>query len=298
MRLSEIASTGCVEVLRDGRFTNLGLLSHRGEDVLAGYYDRRFLSVLLNNSDITCVITSRELAGDVPARVGLAIAEDAKYAFYTLHEHLYRHTDFYWRDFPTEIAAGAQIHETAYIAPRNVRIGPGTIVEPRAIVLERCLIGSDVMIRAGAIVGGEGFEPKWVGSRHLNIPHAGGVRIRNGAAILCGAHLARSVFGGFTEIGEGAVIDALVHIAHNATIGRNCEIAANVVVAGSTTIGDRVWIGPNACVSSEVEVGDDAFISLGSVAIHPVPAGGRVSGYFAFDHQKYKQAWKRFREVG
>jgi hypothetical protein len=44
-------------------------------------------------------------------------------------------------------------------------------------------------------------------------------------------------------------------------------------------------------------VGDEAFISLGSVVIHSVPAGARVSGYFAFDHKKYKQAWKRLAEV-
>jgi UDP-3-O-[3-hydroxymyristoyl] glucosamine N-acyltransferase len=294
MRLTEIPRIVPVEVVRDGRFGTLGLLSHRGDGVLAGYYDARFANVLTQNSDLTCVITTRKLAPDVPEHIALATADDAKIALYGLHEYLHRKTDFYWKDFQTEIAPDARIHESAYVAPRNVRIGSGTVVEPLAIVLERSIVGSHVTIRSGAMIGGEGFEPKWVGDRHLNIPHAGGVKIGNRVEILCGAHIARSVFGGFTEIGDGTVVDALVHIAHNAIIGRDCEIAANAVVAGSVKVGDQVWIGPNACISSEVEIGNRAFITLGSVVIHSVPERGRVTGYFAFEHDKFKRAFHRF----
>jgi UDP-3-O-[3-hydroxymyristoyl] glucosamine N-acyltransferase len=297
MQLSDIASIVPVEVIRNRAFSNLGLLSHRGEGVLAGFYDPHFAPAMHANPDLSCVITTRELAPEVPGHIAIALADDVKAAFYGLHEHLHRATDFYWQEFPTEIAADAQVHETAYVAPKNVRIGSGCVIGPRAIILEKCILGSNVTVLSGAMVGGEGFEPKWVGGRHLNIPHAGGVKIDDGAQVLCGAHIARAVFRGFTEIGAGSIVDALVHVAHNARIGKNCEIAANTVIAGTTNIGDEVWIGPNACVSSEVKIGDHSFVSLGSVLIHSIPEQSRVSGYFAFDHKKYKRAWKRFSEV-
>ena len=294
MQLSEIAQIVDVLVVRGGDFDNLGLLTHREGRVLAGYYEERFARAL-QNPHLACVISSDALAPQVPDHIGLAVADDVKAAFYRLHEYLCRHTEFYWKDFETEIAADARIHGSAYVAPLNVRIGNRTTVAPRAIILEHSIIGSDYTIHAGAVIGGEGFEPKWVAEKHLVIPHAGGVRIGDCVQIMCCAHLARAVFGGFTEIGDGSIVDALVHIAHNAKIGRNCEIAANALVAGSTSIGDGVWIGPNACVSSEVRVGNHAFISLGSVVIDDVPDGGRVTGYFAFDHREYKRSHRLFK---
>jgi UDP-3-O-[3-hydroxymyristoyl] glucosamine N-acyltransferase len=294
VRLTDLTAIIPVRVLRDESFASLGLLPHPGDGVLAGYYDPRFTPVLTQNPDLSCVITTEELAPQVPEHIGVAIANDAKEAFYLLHEHLHQSTEFYWKDFPSEIAPDACIHQSAFVAPQNVRIGSGTRVDPHAVILERSIIGSNVNIRSGSFIGGEGFEPKWVGKRHINVPHAGGVKIGDHVQVLCGAHIARAVFGGFTEIGDGSVVDALVHIAHNAKIGRNCEIAANTVVAGSTTIGDEVWIGPNACISSEVQIGNRAFISLGSVVIHAVPEGARVTGYFAFDHKKFKRAFQLF----
>jgi UDP-3-O-[3-hydroxymyristoyl] glucosamine N-acyltransferase len=296
MRLSEIDQLAKVELVRDGEFDNLGLLSHGGTRVLAAFYDNRFANLLTQNPDLSCVITSAALAAEVPEHLGLAIADDVKTEFYGLHENLVRHGEFYWKDFKTEIAADARIHKSAYVAPINVRIGNRTIVGPRAVVLERSIIGSDCTIHSGAVIGGEGFEPKWIAGRHLLIPHAGGVKLGNSVEILCGTHVACAVFGGVTEIGEGTKIDALVHIAHNSRIGSNCEIAANAFVGGSATVGDGVWIGPNACVSSEVRVGNRAFITLGSVVIHEVHEEEHVSGYFAFNHREYKRAYKLFRE--
>jgi UDP-3-O-[3-hydroxymyristoyl] glucosamine N-acyltransferase len=293
--LKEISAVAGIEVVRDGSFSNLGLLSHAGGAILAGFYEARFVSLLRSNPDISCILTTKQLADQVPESIAVAIADDVKVAFYGLHEYLHRNTEFYWKEFETEVAPDAQIDKTASVAARNVRIGSGTVVGPHAVILERCLIGANVAIHPGAVIGGEGFEPKWVGGKHVNISHAGGVRIGDGVQLLAQAHVARAVFGGFTEIGEGCIIDVNVHIAHNAKVGANCEIAANAVVAGSTTLGDEVWIGPNASVSSEVTVGKRGFVTLGSVVIHPVAENAHVSGYFAFDHREFKQAWKRFR---
>jgi len=284
MKLFDLQTLGAMRILRDGEFRSLGLLSHRGDRLLVAFYDSRFTHRLVQNCDVSCVLTSSVLADRVPSTLAVAIVEDPQAVFYRAHRYLLQNTTFYGEDFPTEVSADAAVHPEAWIAPRNVRIGPGCMVEAHAIVLERTIMGAGVVIRAGAVVGGEGFEPKNIDGRKEIIPHAGGVRLHDRVEVQSNSHIAKSVFGSCTEIGEGTKIDALVHIAHNAQIGRDCEIAAGAVVAGSTRIGDRVWIGPGAVVSSEVRIGNDAAISLGAVVIRDVPDGQRVSGNFAIDH--------------
>jgi UDP-3-O-[3-hydroxymyristoyl] glucosamine N-acyltransferase len=88
-----------------------------------------------------------------------------------------RNTSFYWEDFQSKIASDAYVHPKAHVAPKNVRIASGTVIEANATIHERCIIGSGSIIRSGCVIGGEGFEPKWVGGRHINVPHAGGVLI-------------------------------------------------------------------------------------------------------------------------
>jgi FkbH-like protein len=270
MKLSEISKLVRIEILRDGEFNSLGLLSHNSDKMLVALYDLDYLDKVNLNSHIACVITTPEIAPSLPDRVEIAVCEDPKTAFYKIHHYLFTETNFYWNDFDSEISPEAIIHERAYIAPKNVRIGSGSIVEPNAVILERSIVGQNVIIRSGAVIGGEGFEPKYVGEKHVIIPHAGGVLLHNEVEIQANTHVARSVFGSFTEVGQGSKVDALVHIAHNVLIGAHCEIAAGAVVAGSTTVGDNVWIGPNATISSELRIGNNAFIGLGSIVTKDV----------------------------
>jgi len=140
------------------------------------------------------------------------------------------------------------------------------------------VIGEDVVVHSGAVIGGEGFEPKLVDGRHIIVPHAGGVQLGDRSEILCNSHVAKSVFGGYTHVGEDTKIDALVYIAHNVAIGSYCEIAAGAIVCGSVRISDKVWIGPGAVISSGVSIGLSAFIALGSVVCMDVPAGAMTAG--------------------
>lgn len=287
MHLSQIGSVISATILRDGQFSALGLLSHDSGMMLVGFYDRSYFDRLITNPNVTCVITSPDLALLLPERLAVAVCEDPKTCFYQAHNHLLKHTGFYWTDFDSEIAPDAVVHQRAYVAPKNVRIGAGSIIEPNATILERSIIGRNVIIRAGAVIGGEGFEPKFVGGKHVVVPHAGGVLLHDEVEVQACTHIARSVFGGFTEIGEATKVDALVHIAHNVRVGSHCEITACVMVAGSVVIGDNVFIGPNASISSEVRIGNGAFVTLGSVVTKDVADGQRVSGNFAIEHSRF-----------
>jgi len=170
------------------------------------------------------------------------------------------------------------VARTAHVAEKNVRIGARSVVEAGAVLYGGTLIGEDVVVRSGAVIGGEGFEPKMIGDRRIMVPHAGGVRLGSRVEILSNSHVAKSVFGDYTEVGADTKVDALVHIAHNVKIGAFCKIASGAVIAGSTSLGDHVWIGPGAIISSEVSIGPGVFVALGSVVIHDIQSGCRVFG--------------------
>lgn len=287
MRLSDVAQIGALKVVRDGEFRSLGLLSHRQEAMLVQFYDHKFAPAVSGNPNITCVITTQELSAKISRDLAIAVCSEPSASFYRVHEYLLRETSFYGVDFDTEIAPTAVIHPTAYVASRNVRIGARTVVEPKAVILDKCVIGDDVVIRAGTVIGGEGCEPKWVSGRHMIVPHAGGVRIGDRVEIQGNAHVARSLFGGFTEIGNDTKVDGMAHVAHNVRIGQGCEIGACTMIAGSTTIGDRVCLGPNSSISSELSIGDGANVTLGAVVTRDVQPGQKVTGHFAVDHRKF-----------
>jgi UDP-3-O-[3-hydroxymyristoyl] glucosamine N-acyltransferase len=287
MRLSQLTDVVSMNILRDGEFGSLGLLSHDADNMLVGFYDPDYFDQLVGNDHVTCVITNPDLAPRLPSHLAVAVCDDPKTIFYQIHSYLFNQTDFYWTDFDSDISPEAIVHERAYVAPKNVRIGKGTIIEPNVTILERSIIGEDVVIRSGAVIGGEGFEPKYVGGKHIIVPHAGGVLLHNRVEIQANTHVARSVFGGFTELGEDTKVDALVHIAHNVRIGCRCEIAACAMIGGSAIIGDDVFIGPNASISSEIRIGNGAFVTLGAVVTRDVPDGQRVSGNFAIEHSRF-----------
>src|SRR5262245_11805466 len=157
VRLSGIAAAGSISVYRDRSFDNLGFLHQRGQPMLAFLEHERFLPALLKNDWVSVVLTRAELVQAVPEKLGVGVCSEPRLAFALVHNRL-ASAGFYWRDFPTSIAPDASVHPTAWIAERNVRIGPRTIVEPRAAILERCVIGEDVLVGAGAVLGGVGFQ--------------------------------------------------------------------------------------------------------------------------------------------
>ena len=242
---------------------------------------------LRDNPRVACVVTTNDLRFSIPTELGVCIADSPRLFFYQLHNYLVRDTTFYWSDRPTRISPSARIHPAAYVAERNVVVGDNVIIEPRAAILERVTVEADVAIRAGVVLGSEGFQVSLVGQEVLRVAHGGGVLIGRGCEIQANSCVDRSVFGGATEIGMHSSLDNLVHIAHDVRIGSRARIAACAMIAGSATLGDDVWVGPAAAISSEVTVGNGAVVSIGAVVTRDVPPGARVTGNFAVDHERF-----------
>ena len=287
MRLTEVPVLKREAIVRDGAFRSLGFVIHSRQDMLVPLYDARYLDAYERAAHVSCAIATRALASKVPIGQGLVIDDDPATLLYKVHIHLAENTKFYGEDFATEIAPSARIEPGAHVATRNVRIGPGTVIEPNATVLGRSIIGADVIIRAGCVIGAQGFGIRDMDGKRINIPHAGGVRIEDNVEILSNCSIAKGTFGSFTTIGRDTKINACTYVAHNVVVGERCQIAASAVLAGSVKIGNDVWVGPNSTISNGVSIGDGAKISLGAVVTRDVPAGTRVTGNFAVEHDKF-----------
>ena len=286
MKLADISSVAGTSVIRDGEFASLGLIAYETAGLLVFVESANYLNDLAANARIGCVITTSELAGNIPGSLGVATTTKPREAFYTLHNHLAQ-TEFYGKRFASEVSTTARVHPRAYVAEHNVRIGDNCVVEPNATIHEGAVLDEGVIVRSGAIIGSEGFQFTRLGDRLLAVAHAGGVRLERGVEIQSCTCVDRALFGGFTIIGEDSKIDNLVHIAHNVRLGKRNLVVAGAMIAGSVISGDDVWFGPQCAISNGLTVGSRATITVGAVVTKNVEEGTRVSGNFAVDHARF-----------
>lgn len=286
MKLSEMKE-GSIEIVIDGEFKSLGLVTHNNPKQLVFIEDSKYLPTLLKKPNISSAITTEELVPSIPEGLGIGISKSPRKSFYEIHNYLAKDTNFYWKLFKTEIASSAKIHPTAYVAERNVHIGERCEIGPNVSILENTILEDDVIVRARSVIGTEGFEFERTGEKIMPAIHAGGVLLHNRVEIQANCCVCKALFGSFTEIGEDTKVGSLIYISHNVIIGKRCLLAPCAQVGGSTIIGDDVWIGPSASISSLVEIGDGASVTIGSVVPKNVAPGQRVTGNFAIDHDKF-----------
>lgn len=295
MKLSEVKYIPEGYIIRDGEFCSAGLITYNFPKQMVFVEDIKYLDALLNKKNVSCVVVSGEIARDIPSNYGIIISDKPRKTFYEIHNYLAKNSDFYGDLFENDISSSSYIHPTAYVAEKGVIIGNRCYIGSNVSIFEKTVIEDDVIIRSGSVIGTEGFEFKRIDNQIIPVTHAGGVLIHNNVEIQANCCVAKSVFGGFTEIGEHTKIDNLIHIAHNVKIGKRCLIAACTMIGGSSNIGNDVWIGPSSSISSEIKIEDGASITLGSVVTKDVSKGQKVTGNFAIDHDKFIKFIKSIR---
>lgn len=216
------------------------------------------------------------------------VTDDPKWCFFSLVSHLGRSKPRQ----PSVISASARVHPSAVIAAEGVVIGENVSIEPNVTIMPDVVIGNDCTIRAGAVIGVDGFEHKRTSQGLLSVVHDGGVLIHDNVEIGPNNFIAKGFSYRPTIIGKDTKLDALVHYAHGVQCGNGCLIAAQAMIAGNVSIGDQVWIGPSASVSNRLNIGDKAFVTIGAVVIRDVKAGEQVTGNFAMPHKKFLTLYK------
>ena len=268
-------------------FESVGWVDHNYECMLSFCESQDYLSIALTRDNIAALFVKAEDIKNVDSEISFILSNNPKKDFYLFHNYLAKETNFYGKNVPTKISSTANIHETAFICEKNVKIGKNVIIEPKVTVLENSIIEDNVIIRAGSVIGCEGVEYKRFRDTMVSVIHAGGVWIKRNTVIGSNCCINKSVFDDFTVIDEGVIIGNLVSVGHNCIIGKRTLLLTHVMIGGSTIIDEDVWVGPGALIADRKKIGKEAFVTMGSVVTKDVSAGVKVSGNFAISHEKF-----------
>ena len=197
------------------------------------------------------------------------------------------------------IHATAMISESAKIG-KDVTIGPYAIIGDNVTIGDNTFIGPHAVIEPYVEIGPECqiFQFASVGAVPQSLKFNGEVTwtkigrqciIREFVTINRGTEDG----GGWTTIGDGCLLMAYVHIAHDCTLGRNVVMANNATLAGHIQIGDFTTVGGLTAVHQFVRIGDYAFVGGKSVVVKDVPPFVLASGDRATLHGLNQVGLKR-----
>ena len=299
LSLAEIKDkTPGLKIINNGFFTSLGLtITDFGNEYGLSYLSsKKFLNEFKKNKNISCLICNNQILNEIRENdIGICIAEDPKAAFFNIHNYLVKETSFFGLNMENVIHKTAIIHPSSHIAKYNVYIGKNTIIEPNVVIFSNVKIHDNVILKAGSVIGGDGFQAFKDKDVNKKVYSGGKVIIGENVEIGNNTCIDKGVFNGATVINKNTKIDNLVHVGHDVVIGENCLITANALLGGRTVIGDDVWIGVSSVVSNGLRIGNKAKISLGAVVTKNVKEEQIVSGNFAIDHKRFIEFMRTIR---
>jgi UDP-3-O-[3-hydroxymyristoyl] glucosamine N-acyltransferase len=264
------------EIRADGVFNDLGHADSPVPDTLTYCESVYYIDTANANPNVSCIISTPELAGRVVAGKGLVIAARPRAAFYEVHTAL----------DPNSGGQTTRIHPSAIVSP-SATIGAGVVISERAVVRGNVTIGDNSFIDAGAVLGAEGILYLRDGDENRRILHRGGVQIGRNVTVLANSVVVRGIFPGMpTLIGDHALVGVSSVIGHEVKLGRNSVVSGNCVIARGASIGVDAWIGTSSMVREYVRVGDRASVKAGSIVVADVADGDEVSGNFATSHTR------------
>ncbi len=194
------------------------------------------------------------------------------------------------------IGAQATILPHVVLYP-GVEIGARFFAHAHSVVREYCILGDDVTLENGAIIGGDGFgfskneQGHWV-----KIPQSGPVRIGNRVDVQANATIDRATVGA-TEIGNGTKVDNLVQVGHGSRVGQDTLVCAQTGLAGSSVIGNNVILAGQVGIAGHCSVGDGVILTAQSAVSHDVPPGKMISGSPGFDNRVWLRAVTIFQRL-
>ena len=176
------------------------------------------------------------------------------------------------------VDSGAQIDSNVNIGPYSVIgdkvvIGSGTAIGSHVVVQPYTSIGPDCKIFQYASIGAVPQALKFKGEEtYVKI----GPRtvVREFATINRGTEFG----GGVTEVGEGNLLMAYTHIAHDCKTGREVILANNATLAGHVIIDDYATVGGLVAIHQFVRVGNYAYVGGKSAVVKDIPPFVIASG--------------------
>lgn len=228
-------------------------------------------------------------------------------------------------DFTPGIAPSAIVDPTAVLNPEKVRISPGVVIEAgavigdgcdigpgcvigksavlgencklyaRVVVRERCILGKQVVVQPGAVIGSDGFGfllNKETG-RYETVDQVGIVVIEDNVDIGANTTIDRARFGR-TIIGEGTKIDNLVQIGHNVVVGKHTVIVSQSGIAGSSHIGNYVTVAAQVGIAGHLTIGDQAILAARTGVMSDLEGG---KAYWGAPASPFTEARRQFAAI-
>jgi UDP-3-O-[3-hydroxymyristoyl] glucosamine N-acyltransferase len=264
---------------------NLGSVESKTLNTLTYADKQKYLLIALNNVNINCIITSKELARNLDTNKEIIVSEYPRRFFYEIHEYLIVNK-IYKIPFQPQVGKNFMKHKSSFIHTGS-SIGNNVKIDANVVIKEPVHIGSNVNIGTGANIGIDGILYYKLSNKIIPINHAGYVKISDNVNIMSGAKIIRSINPLIaTEIGEGSLIGMNTIIGHESKISKRVIISNKCLIARNSIIEDDAYIGTGSIVKENIVVGKKAKVMAGSVVIENVHAGRSVSGNFAIDHKK------------
>ena len=256
---------------------NLSNRTLQGDNYLSYATSLKFLKKALKQEKISALIITEDLFSEIAdnekENKSFILADFPEFEFYKLFSSI-PYPDYNWPTVFSDIKIGkGAIIEEGVLLGKNISIGENTVIKKGSI------IGDNTIVGACSVIGGEGFQLiKDKDGKNMNIPHRGRTLIGSNVYVGDNTTISKSLFDGFTEIGDFTKIDNHVHVAHNCKIGDNCVLTAGVTLFGSSELKNNVWMAPNSSVMNRVVVGEGAFVCANSFAAIDVKPNTKVFG--------------------
>ncbi len=253
---------------------------HTGEKGLA----------LISQSNAGTIICDPSLEGIIDInldrdknRKQLIFTDNPRLAFVRVLGMMYSKKKLVGISGKASVADTSKIGKNCYIGDfsvigENCEIGDNSIIYDRVSIVQNCVLAGDCIIQQGVTVGADGFAfERYENGTLERFPHIGGVKIGKNVEISANSSVARGSLSD-TIIGDGTKLDALVHVAHNVKIGKDCELTAGTIIGGSALLGDMCWTGLNSMIKDNIKIGNNVIIAASAGVIHDVIDGDIVAG--------------------
>lgn len=185
------------------------------------------------------------------------------------------------------------IHETALVSP-DAKLGDGCYIGPYSTVGALVVLGDRVRLESHVVVAGETtigddthiFPFVSIGLAPQDLKYAGEptrteIGKRNQIREFVTIHRGTSGGGGVTRIGDGNLLMAQAHVAHDCQLGNEIIMANAATLAGHVEIADRANVGAYSGVHQFCRVGLEAFIGGYSVVVKDAPPFAIIQGNHA-----------------
>jgi len=259
----------------DIKVTNLNNLKNATKGEITFITDKKYIK-FLENSQALAILTTKELQHFVPEGIIALIVDNPEIAMAKISRLFFKNHKFLTSDTFVGVYVG-----------ENVKIGKNCQIFPNVTIYPNTIIGNNVTIHAGAVIGSDGFGyAHQKDGRKIKIYHLGNVIIEDDVEIGANSCIDRATFGS-TIIKKGTKVDNLVQIAHNVILEENIVIASQTGIAGSSSVGKNTILAAQVGISDHVSIASNVIIAARGGVIKDIKEPGIYAGFPSIPHKTW-----------